>query len=162
MREIGPLVANLRKQNGYSQERLAELLGCTKQTISNYERNTRMPDYETLEALADIFNVPMGFFLSEEEQEERLAQIYKSYNFLNRSLAEAQERIACFNAAVDVGDAIAKAQHEDDELWEIREEMRRNPEIRMLFSASKGAKKEHIKAAAAMLNALKGNEEDLE
>lgn len=51
---------------------------------------------------------------------------------------------------------------EDDELWEIREEMRRNPEIRMLFSASKGAKKEHIKAAAAMLNALKGNGEGLE
>lgn len=49
----------------------------------------------------------------------------------------------------------------DDEIWELREELRRNPDMRMLFSASKGAKKEHIQAAAAMLNALKGNEDGL-
>ena len=50
----------------------------------------------------------------------------------------------------------------DDEIWELREELRRNPDMRMLFSASKGAKKEHIQAAAAMLNALKGNADGLE
>lgn len=55
-----------------------------------------------------------------------------------------------------------KQQQEDNELYELREVMRRKPEIRMLFSASKGAKKEHIQAAAAMLNALKGNDDSLE
>ncbi len=50
----------------------------------------------------------------------------------------------------------------DDEIWELREELRRNPDMRILFSASKGAKKEHIQAAAAMLNALKGNDDSLE
>lgn len=55
-----------------------------------------------------------------------------------------------------------KQQEEDDEICLLREELRRNPEIRMLFSASRGAKKEHIKAAAAMLNALKGNDDSLE
>jgi len=53
-------------------------------------------------------------------------------------------------------------QQEDNELYELREELRRNPEVRLLFSASRGAKKEHIKAAAAMLNALKGNDDSLE
>lgn len=51
---------------------------------------------------------------------------------------------------------------QDDEIWELREELRRNPDMRMLFSASRGAKKEHIQAAAAMLNALKGNEDGME
>ena len=51
---------------------------------------------------------------------------------------------------------------QDDELWELREELRRNPDMRMLFSASRGAKKEHIQAAAAMLNALKGNDDCME
>jgi transcriptional regulator with XRE-family HTH domain len=51
---------------------------------------------------------------------------------------------------------------QEDELWELREELRRNPDMRMLFSASKGAKKEHIQAAAAMLNALKGNDDCME
>ena len=51
---------------------------------------------------------------------------------------------------------------EDEEIYELREAMRRNPEVRLLFSASRGAKKEHIKAAAAMLNALKSNDDSLE
>jgi hypothetical protein len=51
---------------------------------------------------------------------------------------------------------------QDDELWELREELRRNPEIRMLFSASKGAKKEHIQAAVAILNTLKGCDDSVE
>jgi hypothetical protein len=50
----------------------------------------------------------------------------------------------------------------DDELLELRESMRRNPEMRILFSATKGAKKEHIKAAAAMLEALKASNEGME
>ncbi len=158
MKEIGSLISSLRKQNGYSQEKLAELLGCTKQTISNYERNARKPDYEVLEALADVFNVPMGFFLSEEEQEERLAQIYKSYDCLNRGLADAQERIALFNADVDIGDAIAKVQ-EDDELWELRESMRRNPDMKVLFSLTKNAKPKAIRQAIAVIKALNEDEE---
>jgi transcriptional regulator with XRE-family HTH domain len=51
---------------------------------------------------------------------------------------------------------------QDEELWELREELRRNPEIRMLFSASKGAKKEHIQAAVAILNTLKGCDDSVE
>lgn len=51
---------------------------------------------------------------------------------------------------------------QDGELWELREELRRNPDIRMLFSASKGAKKEHIQAAVAILNTLKGYDDSME
>ena len=55
-----------------------------------------------------------------------------------------------------------KQQQENDDIWEIREAMRRNPEMRILFSATKGAKREHIKAAAVMLEALKANDESVE
>lgn len=61
---------------------------------------------------------------------------------------------------VDISTGEPEAQ--ENELWELREELRRNPDMRMLFSASKGAKKEHIQAAAAMLNALKGNDDCME
>ena len=142
MKDFGSLIAKLRKEKGLSQEDFASAIGCTKQAISNYERNTRKPDYETLEAIADEFNVPMGFFLSEEEQKEKLDRIYRTYNISKSTSGENTT--------------------EDDEIYELREAMRRNPEIRMLFSASRGAKKEHIKAAAAMLNALKGNDDSME
>ena len=51
---------------------------------------------------------------------------------------------------------------EDDELYELREAMRRNPKVRILFSAARGIKEEHIELATAMLNALKGNDDSLE
>lgn len=143
MKNIGSLIAKLRKEKGLSQEDFAAAIGCTKQAISNYERNTRKPDYEMLEAIADEFNVPMGFFLSEEEQKEKLDRIYRTYNINKSTISEGPIS-------------------EDNELYELRESMRRNPEVRMLFSATKGAKPEHIKAAAAMLNALKGNDDSLE
>lgn len=82
-----------------TQDDLARELGVSKQTISNYERNKRKPGYEELEAIADIFNVPMGFFLSEQEQREKLNQIYKSYNTLNRGKEIGGERVVSLEQA---------------------------------------------------------------
>lgn len=80
MKDFGLLISQLRKERHISQEELAQMIKCTKQTISNYERNMRKPDYETLEAIADVLNVPMSFFLSEEEQREKLERIYRTYD----------------------------------------------------------------------------------
>ncbi len=42
----------------------------------------------------------------------------------------------------------------DDDTWYIRERLRRDPNMRMLFSVADRASPEHIRAAAAMLKAL--------
>ena len=48
-----------------------------------------------------------------------------------------------------------------DEAWDFREQMRNNPTYRMLFSAAKTARPEHLRAAVAMLKSLEAeNEED--
>lgn len=46
------------------------------------------------------------------------------------------------------------------EAWEIRERLRRDPSYRLLFDAADKASPDHLKAAAAMLKALEGNEEE--
>ena len=46
----------------------------------------------------------------------------------------------------------------DDDVWTLREQLRRDPEIRVLFSAARNASPEHLRAAVAMLKALKDNE----
>lgn len=79
MDNIGQLIALLRKERHLSQEALANRVQCTKQTISNYERGLRRPDYETLEAIADVLNVPITFFLSRDEQRDALNRIYQTY-----------------------------------------------------------------------------------
>ena len=165
MKDFGALISKLRKERDMSQEELATALNCTKQTVSNYERNTRKPGYETLEAIADIFNVPMGFFLTEEEQQEKLKQIYRSYKTLGNGLkftgSAARSEIHEFVIDADKNTQSAN-QQEDDELWELRETMRRDPNMRVLFSTAKKATPKQIKQAIAVLEALKASDESME
>ena len=79
MRNIGKLISDLRKERNITQDDLAARLQITKQTISNYERGIRRPSYEALEAIADVLNVPMSFFLTKDEQAEELSRIYANY-----------------------------------------------------------------------------------
>ena len=59
----------LRNREKLSQSELAEKLGVAKSTISMYEVGKREPDFETLEAIADLFNVDMNFLLGKDGSE---------------------------------------------------------------------------------------------
>ena len=50
----------LRKQDGMTQAELAARLRISKSAVSMYECGNREPDFETLEAIADYFNVDMN------------------------------------------------------------------------------------------------------
>lgn len=50
----------LRVSRNMTQSQLADLLGVAKSTVSMYENGKREPDLETLEAIADIFNVDLN------------------------------------------------------------------------------------------------------
>lgn len=52
----------LRERSELSQAELANKLGLAKSTVSMYEVGKRQPDFETLELIADFFNVDMNFF----------------------------------------------------------------------------------------------------
>lgn len=51
----------LRENKELTQEQLAEKLEMSKSAISMYERGKRVPDLETLELIADFFNVDLNF-----------------------------------------------------------------------------------------------------
>lgn len=54
---IGEKLSKLRKENGISQEQLAEKLNISRQAISKWENNETLPDTENLIAIAKLFNV---------------------------------------------------------------------------------------------------------
>jgi transcriptional regulator with XRE-family HTH domain len=67
MSYFGIRLKYLRRQDGLTQVQLADALGVKKSTIGMWENGKRDPDFETLEKLADYFNVNIGsFFVSEE------------------------------------------------------------------------------------------------
>ena len=48
---------SLRREKGWSQQRLADELDLSKSSVNMYERGEREPGFETMEAIADLFNV---------------------------------------------------------------------------------------------------------
>lgn len=56
----------LRKNNGYSQDALAEQLGISRQAISKWERAESSPDTDNLIALAELYNMTLDDLLNSE------------------------------------------------------------------------------------------------
>lgn len=72
--DIGKMIVSLRNERGWTQTDLAKRLKCSKQAVWMYEKNQRQPSYEMLEAMADVFNVPIGFLISEEDRSKAMTK----------------------------------------------------------------------------------------
>ena len=55
--QVGKRLADFRKKNGYTQEKLAKELNVSQQVISNIERNMTVPDINFLKGAADLYDV---------------------------------------------------------------------------------------------------------
>lgn len=62
------ILRNLRKNNHLTQDELANKLKISKSAISMYENGNRTPDFETLELIADFFNVNLSYLIGEEQK----------------------------------------------------------------------------------------------
>lgn len=58
---IGERLKELRKKNGYTQVTLADNLGVSKGTVAMWETDKRMPDFDKLNELCDLFNVRLDY-----------------------------------------------------------------------------------------------------
>lgn len=63
----------LRYEARLTQQELANILGISKSSINMYERGDREPNLETLEAIADHFNVDMDFLLGKSDHRNKFA-----------------------------------------------------------------------------------------
>jgi transcriptional regulator with XRE-family HTH domain len=93
----GDRLSEIRKDYGYTQQQLAELLSVSKYTISSYENNKTTPDNASLIRMAKIFDVSLDYLLG-------LTNTRVSYrrdnhglrvpnDFTNLQLAQVQEYI---------------------------------------------------------------------
>lgn len=57
---LGERLQNLRKENRLSQEKLAELVGVSRQAVSKWETGLSNPDTENLIKLGEIYNQPIN------------------------------------------------------------------------------------------------------
>lgn len=71
MADFASVIKRLRIERGITQEQLASMLKVSRSTIGMYETGSREPDFETCEAIADIFNVDMDYLLGRSNLERK-------------------------------------------------------------------------------------------
>ena len=70
MASFATRLKELRTEAKLTQQDLADTIKVSKSTISMYENGKRLPEYETLEAIADYFNVDMDYLTGKSDYED--------------------------------------------------------------------------------------------
>ncbi|MBQ4047349.1 MAG: helix-turn-helix transcriptional regulator [Clostridia bacterium] len=74
--EIGSKLKKARNEKGITQEQAAELLGVSRQTVSNWENNKSYPDIVSVIKMSDIYSVSLDHLLKEEKS---MKQTYQEF-----------------------------------------------------------------------------------
>lgn len=82
--EIGNKILELRKQNNFSQEQLAEKMGVARQTISKWELGETSPDLLQSKMLSKIFNVSLDDLTNNEIKNILIDKVDKNEKILKR------------------------------------------------------------------------------
>ena len=125
METFGQRLRKLRNELGISQNDLSKHIGVSKSSVNMYERDEREPGFETLEAIADFFNVNMDYLLG---REPRISTNVNSQNITitaqieeKQFSASAQPTLIKFVAVVNAPNAPDFLEH----LAKVRSEMDR-------------------------------------
>ncbi|MCM3603222.1 helix-turn-helix transcriptional regulator [Robertmurraya korlensis] len=77
-----------------TQAEIALVLGVDQSTISNYERNTKKPEFETFLKIADFFNVSLDYLVGRTSEEKSFYQKYYDLkNFVSTELNDLISKI---------------------------------------------------------------------
>lgn len=119
MAEFKDIFSNLRRGRGYTQNKIAELLGVGVSTIGMWESGKRTPKRSMYETIADLFNVDIDYLYGNTEIKRKV--LYDEYGgkFIPASdLSYDEEKL--LESYRDLSDAgKLKLQDRADELLQL-------------------------------------------
>lgn len=71
MMTLGEKLSKLRKENNYTQEQLADVLGVSRQSISKWESDTAYPETDKLIKIGKLFECSMDYLLNDTVTEKQ-------------------------------------------------------------------------------------------
>jgi len=74
--EFKTILKKLRMEKGWTQKDLSEKIGVSKTAVASWEQGARIPKVDTLEDLADVFNVDMNYLLGETDKTTKIPHPY--------------------------------------------------------------------------------------
>lgn len=85
---LGEKLSKLRKENNYTQEQLADVLGVSRQAISKWESNITFPETDKLIRISELFNCSVDYLLKDKVETDSKNQINDETIFFRKRLRE--------------------------------------------------------------------------
>lgn len=85
---LGDKLSKLRKENNFTQEQLADVLGVSRQAISKWESNITYPETDKLIRMSELFNCSLDYLLKEAEETDSKNQSNEEILFFRKRLRE--------------------------------------------------------------------------
>ncbi len=82
---LGYKLSKLRKENNYTQEQLADILGVSRQAISKWESDAAYPETDKLIRISELFNCSLDYLLKEKIETEPEPQTHEHNTTGNNS-----------------------------------------------------------------------------
>ena len=112
---FGQRLKDLRSQNHLTQQELADKAHIVRSTIGMYEQDRRRPDFESLDALADFFDVSFDYLLGKDEHNDGYPR-HGDDALMRRMLAYHEKLTAAYdNASPDTQAAVRAILHLDED-----------------------------------------------
>ena len=124
----GERLTALRNKLGMSQQQVADIIGVDRTSYAKYEKDVNKPTRK-LKELSDLFNVSTDYTMGITDIPDKKAQ-----------------------------DQPAPSYYHDPEVAQMANEIKDNPDMRILFDASRDLKKESIEEVVKFIEFQKAKE----
>lgn len=114
MGDFPNIFRKIREQSGLTQQQLADKLGISRSAVGMYEKGEREPNFETLELIADTFNVDMNYLLGKKSTTEVIPDVYylnEETRKIAQEIYDNDELSLLFDAARDAAPEDLKTIH---------------------------------------------------
>ena len=103
--DLSEKIVKLRKNNGLTQEQLAEQLNVSRQSVSKWESGQAAPDIDKIVALGEIFHVTTDYLLKPSELDElamKTEMLEKRQQEILENDKKRKERKYCILVSVSI------------------------------------------------------------
>lgn len=102
MTSIGNRISYIRKERGYTQEKLAELADISIQFLSDIENNKKNMTVTTLKNIADSLNITTDYLIYGKEESNENSMIITMLNTLSdNNRKKAEKLLEIFVSAIN-------------------------------------------------------------
>lgn len=85
---LGDRLVELRKKRDLRQQDVADHLHITRSTYAQYEINRRVPEYATLEKLADFFEVSIDYLVGRDNEKSFVGKVMEGRGSKEQSASD--------------------------------------------------------------------------